>query len=310
MFDKEENKTIANRPETSKYVNALTLDVEDYWSIFLRYWLNKKTEPSEAVVRNSKWFLEILSKHNVKATCFILGEVAQKHPSLVKMIAENGHEIGSHGFSHKQIFKLSKNQFRDEIATSKKLLEDITGQAVLGYRAPAFSIMPETKWALDILAEEDYRYDSSVYPISGKRYGWPGFKKDICQVILPSGRCIIEAPLSTVTIFGKTLPVAGGGYIRHFPYMVTKRAITNIQKQRPAIIYLHPYEIDVQSKPFDVKHRSWTDQARLIAFHKIQQRNRSTVPKKILLLLAEFKFKTLWEIIGNIKTLPEINLKS
>jgi len=290
--------------------NALTLDVEDYWSIFLRYWLNKDTEPSEAVVRNTEWFLETLARYNVEATCFILGEVAQKYPSLVKKIAENGHEIGSHGFSHKQIFKLNQNQFRDEIATSKKLLEDITGQAVLGYRSPAFSVMPETKWALDVLAEEGYRYDSSVYPITGKRYGWPGFSKDICQVALPSGRTIIEAPLSTVIVFGKTLPVAGGGYIRHFPYTVTKWAIRCIQRQRPAIIYIHPYEIDMQSRPFEVKHLSWADKARIIIFHKLQQRNRSAVPNKILSLLSEFKFNTLWKVIGNIECLPETSLKS
>jgi polysaccharide deacetylase family protein (PEP-CTERM system associated) len=289
--------------------NALTLDVEDYWSIFLRYWLNKDTEPSEAVVRNTKWFLETLARYNIRATCFILGEVAQKHPSLVKKIAENGHEIGSHGFSHKRIFELNQNQFRDEVTTSKRLLEDITGQAVLGYRAPAFSIMPETKWALDILAEEDYRYDSSVYPIAGKRYGWPGFSKDICQVTLPSGRSIIEVPLSTVTVFSKTLPVAGGGYIRHFPYTVTKWAIRCIQKERPAIIYIHPYEIDMQSKPFEVKSLSWADKTRMITFHKLQQRNRNAVPDKILSLLSEFKFSTLWEVIGNIECLPEANLQ-
>ncbi|MHC5061006.1 MAG: polysaccharide deacetylase family protein [Planctomycetota bacterium] len=277
--------------------NALTLDVEDYWSIFFRYWLNKNTEPSEAVIRNTEWFLETLARYNVEATCFILGEVAQKHPSLVKKIAENGHEIGSHGFSHKQIFKLNRNQFRDEIATSKKLLEDITGQAVRGYRAPAFSIMPETKWALDVLAEEDYRYDSSVYPIAGKRYGWPGFRKDICQVALPSGRTIIEAPLSTVTVFGKTLPVAGGGYLRHFPYLVTKMAMSQIQKKRPAIVYMHPYEVDVDNKKFDLSSMSYAQRCKVMKFHRLQLRNRKTVAGKLINLLIDYEFTTLSNLI-------------
>ena len=186
-------------------VNAFTLDVEDYWFIFFRFWLSKDAEPGDAVVRNTEWFLETLGQYNVKATCFILGDVAKKHPALIKKIADNGHEIASHGFSHNQIFNLSQEEFRQEVSDSKKLLEDISSSVVAGYRAPAFSIIPETEWALEILAEEGYRYDSSVYPISGKRYGWPGFSQDICKVDLPSGRSIIEAPMSTVKVLGKTL---------------------------------------------------------------------------------------------------------
>ena len=290
-------------------VNALTIDVEDGWSIFSRDWLHKQISPTEAVVKDTEWLLNLLEGKNVKATFFVLGDVAKKYPFLVKKIADRGHEIGSHGFSHKQIFKLNQDQVPDEITMSKQLLEDITGQTILGYRSPAFSIMPETKWALEVLAEEGYCYDSSVYPIKGKRYGWPGFSKDICKITLPSGRSIIEVPLSTVTVFGKTLPVAGGGYIRHFPYTVTKWAIRCIQKERPAIIYCHPYEIDMQPKPFELKGLSWADKTRIIIFHRLQQRNRNVVPDKILSLLSEFKFSTLWEVIGNIECLPETNLQ-
>lgn len=153
-------------------INAISIDVEDYWSIFQRDWLSiPDAKPSEAVVKNTRWYLQTFAEHDVKATFFVLGEVAEKFPLLIKEIAGQGHEIGSHGLSHKQIFKLSEDDFRQEIAESRKLLEDITGKAVLGYRAPAFSIGPETKWALKILAEEGYKYDSSVYPITGKRYG-------------------------------------------------------------------------------------------------------------------------------------------
>jgi polysaccharide deacetylase family protein (PEP-CTERM system associated) len=278
-------------------INAFTLDVEDYWSIFLRYWLNKDTEPSEAVVRNTEWFLETFAKYNMKATCFILGDVAQKHPSLVKKIFDNGHEIASHGFSHKQIFKLNRDEFRQEISDSKNLLEDMTSSAVKGYRAPAFSIMPQTQWALDVLAEQGYKYDSSVYPISGERYGWPGFSQDICKIDLLSGRSIIEVPMSAFDLLGKKLPAAGGGYLRHFPYSVTKMAMRQIQKKRPAIVYMHPYEVDVDNKKFDLSSMSYAQRCKVMKFHLLQLRNRKTVAGKLINLLKDFEFTTLSNLI-------------
>lgn len=279
-------------------LNALTIDVEDYWSIFSRDWLGMDAELSDAVVRNTEWFLETLAKHNVKATFFILGEVAKKFPSLIKKIAKNDHEIGVHGFSHKQIFKSTEEEFHREIADCKKLLEDIVSGSILGHRAPAFSIMPQTEWALEILAQEGFKYDSSVYPIAGKRYGWPGFSKDICKVDLPSGRSIIEVPMSVVTIFGKNLPAAGGGYIRHFPYAVTRWAIKHIQKTRPVIVYIHPYEIDTEAQTFRTEHLSNRDKRRVFRLHKMQQRNRNTTVRKLIKLLDEFEFTTIAEVIS------------
>lgn len=279
--------------------NALTIDVEDYWSVSSHDWLHIDIEPTVAVLRNTEWFLEKLEQFDVKATFFILSNVAVKFPGLIKKIAKAGHEIGSHGFSHTQIFKLDENQFRKEISGSKKLLEDITGMAVRGYRAPAFSIMPQTKWALEVLAQEGFKYDSSVFPISGRRYGWPGFSREICKVDLPSGRSIIEVPMSTVTVLGKTLPAAGGGYIRHFPYAVTKWAIKSIQKKRPVIVYIHPHEIDTEARAFDTTHLSYKERNKAIRFHKMQQRNKNTVGKKLIKLLSEFKFTTIKEVLKN-----------
>ncbi len=279
-------------------LNALTIDVEDYWSIFSRDWLHIEAEPSNVVVRNTEWFLQTLGEHDTKATFFILGEVAKKFPSLIKQIASDGHEIGVHGFLHKQIFKLSKDEFRREVADCKKLLEDITSNQVVGHRAPAFSIMPDTKWALEVLAKEGFKYDSSVFPISGKRYGWPGFSKDICKIDLPSGNNIIEVPMSTITILGKTLPIAGGGYIRHFPYIVTKLAIRHIQETRPVVVYMHPYEIDTEAKVFETKHLPANDQNKVTRLHKMQLRNRGTVAKKFTRLLSDFKFTTIAKTIS------------
>jgi len=277
--------------------NAFTIDVEDYWSVFARDWLHIDTEPTDAVVKNTERFLEMLAEHKVKATFFILGEVAKKYPALIKKIAEQGNEIGVHGFYHKQVFKLSAEQFRQEISDCKNLLEDISGVKVFGHRAPAFSIMPQTRWALEILSEEGFDYDSSVYPIKGERYGWPGFSRDICEIELSNDKSIIEVPMSTISILGKTLPAAGGGYLRHFPYSVTKCAIKHINKTRPAIVYMHPYEIDTKEFDFSVEHLDNVRKKEVLKFHKIQLRNRGTVREKVLRLLSDFRFTTLGQVI-------------
>jgi len=290
--------TFDNSPKINPTpVNALTIDTEDYWSIFSRDWLDIEAEPSDAVVKNTEWFLRTLGDHNVKATFFILGEVAKKFSSLIRKIVEDGHEIGSHGFSHKQLFRLTEEEFQREVADCRKLLEDITSGPILGYRAPAFSIMPQTKWALEILAQEGFKYDSSIYPISGRRYGWPEFSKNICKVDLPSGRSIVEVPLSTVTVLGKTIPVAGGGYIRHFPYLYTKLAIKHLQKKRPVIVYFHPYEIDTGELLFDINRLSNEQKSKALKFHRLQMRNRNTVKNKIRRLLGDFKFTTIRSLI-------------
>ena len=279
-------------------INALTIDVEDYWSVFYGDWLQKEIEPTEAVVKNTEWFLGKFSDHNVKATFFVLGEVAKKFPSLVKQIAQQNHEIASHGFSHRQIFKLDRKGFRREVAESKKLLENIIGKEVLGHRAPAFSIMPETQWALEVLAEEGYKYDSSVYPISGKRYGWPDFSRSICRIDLPEGKSIVEVPMSTVNLFGKTLPAAGGGYIRHFPYAFTKWSMKSIQKKRPVIVYMHPYEIDTEDRKIEFIDLTERQRQNVIKFHKQQMRNRNTIKAKLLKLLEDFKFTTIVSLLN------------
>lgn len=287
-------------------LNALTIDVEDYWSILSRDWLHQDMEPTEAVVKNTEWFLQTLADCDVKATFFVLGEVAKKFPSLIKRIAEDGHEIGSHGFSHRQIFKLTEEEFRCEVSDCKKLLEDIVSGPVIGHRAAVFSIMPSTKWALEVLAQEGFKYDSSIYPISGKRYGWPEFSKDICKVDLPSGRSIIEVPMSTVTVLGKALPAAGGGYIRHFSYAVTKWAIKRIQKQRPVIVYMHPCEIETELRSFSTEHLAPEDKSRSLKHHKLQLRNRHTMPQKVSKLLSQFDFAPLKKVISeNLKVALE-----
>ena len=283
-------------------VNALTIDVEDYWAILQRDWLNiPQAKPSESVIRNTEWFLNMFSGHNVKATFFILGEVAACFPRLIKEIAGQGHEIAVHGFYHRQIFKLSRDEFKKETGDAKKLLEDLCGQEVIGHRAPAFSMNKNTQWALDVLAELGYKYDSSVSPMAGNRYGWPGFKKEIHRMSLASGRSIIEVPMSTISLGIKELGI-GGGYMRHLPYLYTKWAITHIQKKRPTIIYIHPYEIDEEliNLSFD-NIPGEKDKMKALRFHRFQLRNRHTVKNKVIKLLNDFKFISIKNLLNDIQ---------
>jgi hypothetical protein len=154
-----------------------------------------------------------------------------------------------------------------------------------------------------VLAEEGFKYDSSIYPIKGKRYGWPGFSKKICKIDLPSGKSIIEVPMSTITILNKAFPVAGGGYIRHFPFIVTKFAVKFIEKNRPAIVYMHPYEIETSHRTFPITDIPLEDRSRVLKHRKLQLRNRHTMPLKINRLLSLFNFAPLKTIISeNLET--------
>lgn len=281
-------------------INALSVDVEDYWAILQRDWLNvPDAKPAEAVVRNTRWFLETFNKFNVKATFFILGEIAQSFPQLIKEISNEKHEIAVHGFYHRQIFKLTREDFKKEISDAKKLLEELSGQIVLGHRAPAFSINKDTQWALEVLAELGFKYDSSISPMQGKRYGWPGFKKEIHKISLTNGQSIIEVPMSTISLGIKELGI-GGGYLRHFPYIYTKFAISRIQKNRPAVLYMHPYEIDTQNIELPFHISSHEQKRKVIKFHSFQMRNRHTVSKKINKMLNDFEFTSIKNLINDI----------
>jgi polysaccharide deacetylase family protein (PEP-CTERM system associated) len=305
MFDKVGDKAVANRLETTKYVNALTVDVEDGWSIFSRDWLHKQISPTEAVVKDTEWLLNLLEGKNVKATFFVLGDVAQKFPSLIRRIADDKHEIGAHGFSHKQIFKLTKREFRSEVADVKKMLEDIISAPVAGYRAPAFSVTPKTSWALEVLAEEGFVYDSSIVPCKNSRYGWPGFCRDICRVDLHGGRSIIEVPMTIVSfpVIGKGF-VTGGGYIRHFPYCLLSFMIKLVRKHRPVVIYMHPYEFGINIYPLSFSHLSKEKKKRALRHLKFAARNRKYMPCKLRKLLSEFEFSTIGRLIETAKSCP------
>lgn len=279
-------------------MNIFSVDVEDYYSVFARDRLGIDGPPTQAVVRNTHRIVELLGGFGVKATFFILGEVASEFPQLIRDIAAAGHEIGVHGYYHRQVFKLTGEQFAREVGDARKLLQDISAQPAVGHRAPAFSITPETRWALEILAEQGFEYDSSIFPFAGRRYGWPSFGPDIRRVELPSGRSIIEIPMSTVRVLGRTLPACGGGYVRHFPYCVTRWALGKVQAARPAVVYMHPYEIDTDAPPADFAAALSKAAPPIRRFHRIQIRNRQTVYAKLSRMLEQFKFAPAKDVVA------------
>lgn len=227
--------------------NALTIDVEDYFQVsaFARHiprssWDNLPCR----VERNIDRILMLLDTHEIKATFFTLGWIAERYPSMVKEIVENGHELASHGYAHHRVTELDHKQFYNDITHSKSLLEDIGGQSVWGYRAPSFSINGNNLWALGCLEDAGYRYSSSIYPVEHDHYGMPDAPRFAFNPENAQG--ILELPVTTVRLFGRNLPAGGGGYFRLWPYAISRWFLQRVNTidQQPAIFYFHPWEID------------------------------------------------------------------
>jgi polysaccharide deacetylase family protein (PEP-CTERM system associated) len=235
-------------PETSRIVNAMSIDVEDYFhvSVFDGLIPRSRWDTLESRVdANTRRLLDIFDEFGVRSTFFVLGWVGERHPGLVATIASRGHEIASHGYAHRLIYDQTPAGFRDDVRRAKQILEDASGRRVVGYRAPSYSITPRSLWALDVLAEEGYEYDSSIFPIRHDRYGIPVSARTP-YVIDRNEREIVEVPGSTTRVGPLNLPVAGGGYFRLLPYWWTKWGISRVNRleERPAVFYLHPWEID------------------------------------------------------------------
>lgn len=234
----------------------MTVDVEDYYQVsaFAKNvstsdWGNMESR----VVRNTNRILQIFSDAGIKATFFCLGWVAEREPNLIRAIAEEGHEIACHGYSHQLIYNQEQRVFKEETLRAKKLLEDQIQTEVLGYRAASYSITARCPWAIDVLIEAGFKYDSSIFPVRHDRYGMPDAPKFPYFQKGESGKSIAEFPLSTLNIFGYRLPVAGGGYFRLYPYYFSQLALASINKfqKKPFIFYLHPWEIDPEQPRID-----------------------------------------------------------
>ena len=241
----------AGRPDSNggpRVLNALTIDVEDYYHVSAFDGPGKRDRWGafeSRVSASTDRLLDVLDRVGVKATFFVLGWVAERHPDLVRRIARAGHELASHGFFHQLVYDLTPEAFRDDLRRAQDAISRACGVEVKGYRAPSFSITGRSLWALDVLAEEGYTFDSSIYPIRRDRYGMPGAPRFVHEIVRPAGR-LIEVPPSTVRFAGATVPVLGGGYFRLYPFAWTERALLDLngRERQPAVVYLHPWEVD------------------------------------------------------------------
>lgn len=226
--------------------NAMTVDVEDYFQVqaFARHIPRAHWHQlPPRVEQNTDRVLELFDRYGVRATFFTLGWIAERNKSLIRRITQSGHELASHGLEHKPIFTQSADEFRADASGAKRLLEDISGVAVTGYRAASFSLSARTPWAFEILAQAGYRYSSSIYPIHHDHYGMPNAPRFPFR---PLGGSFLEVPLSTVSFLGRNMPCSGGGYFRLLPYGLSRWALRRINTcdRRPAIFYFHPWEVD------------------------------------------------------------------
>lgn len=231
-----------------KPANAFTIDVEDYYQVegFAGVVDRASWDGYESrVAANTARILDLLAARGIRGTFFVLGCVARRDPSIIRAIVQGGHEVASHGMSHRLIYTQSPEDFRRETRESKAILEDQAQAPVLGYRAATYSITRRSLWALDVLAEEGFRYDSSIFPMRHDRYGIPGSPTRPHHLTTPSGHRLVEFPISVLKYGPTTLPIAGGGYFRLFPYGFTRWALGRLNARgQPFVFYLHPWEVD------------------------------------------------------------------
>jgi polysaccharide deacetylase family protein (PEP-CTERM system associated) len=275
--------------------NALTVDVEDYFQVAaLKEAVDWSDWPNMEyrVERNTDRLLELFDHQNVKATFFVLGWVAERSPDLVRRIQAQGHEIASHGYSHELVYTQSPETFRHETRKSKQILEDITGSPITGYRAASYSITAQSRWALDVLCEEGFTWDSSIFPVHHDRYGMPGTPHEPYILESPSGATLKEFPLSTCPVGSYRMPIAGGGYFRLYPYALSRWGLGKINRAgQPFIFYLHPWEIDPGQPRLKVK-----------AFSRFRHYNNLSVCyDRLRRLLGDFQFGSVSDVMDAIE---------
>ncbi len=278
------------QPATTHF---FTVDVEEYFQVKA---LESVISPDEwlsrpsRVARSIDALLGSLDRHGVRGTFFVLGWLAEHRPEVVRAISDAGHEIASHGFRHERVTTLNPETFREDLRSSKRMLEDLIGRIVLGYRAPSFSIIPGCEWAFDVLIEEEYRYDSSIFPIRRRGYGYPAAPRGPHIIERPCG-VLAEFPLATTRFFNYPIPAAGGGYLRQFPIAVIRRAFRQASERcEPATFYIHPWEIDPGQPRLPVS-----------ALNRVRHyRGLAYTLDRIESLLEEFSFGTIASYLPNL----------
>jgi polysaccharide deacetylase family protein (PEP-CTERM system associated) len=280
-------------------LNAMTVDVEDYFHVAALAQSIDRAKWGEMEYRaeaSTRRLLDLFELSNIRATFFVLGWVAKRSPDLVREIARRGHEVASHGMSHKLVFNQTPEEFSSETYESKALLEDLIGAPVLGYRASTYSITNRSLWALDILHEAGFAYDSSIFPIRHDVYGIPDAPQIPSRIPTPKGASMVEFPMSTAPMFGTRIPVSGGGYFRILPYWLTRRGLMklNTELARPFIFYLHPWEVDPEQPRI---RTSWKSRLR-------HYTNLDRCEARLRRLVGEFRFGRVRDVLTNAALLP------
>ena len=281
---------IASRPKP--IVNAMTIDVEDYFQVSaFEHQVSRSQWGSfeSRVTRNTESLLQMMDEARVQATFFVLGWVAERFPSLVRQIVARGHELASHGYEHRLVYSMTPAQLGEDLRRARVALEDASGAAVVGYRAPSYSITRESLWALDVLIDQGYEYDASIYPIHHDRYGIPDWPRHIHRIERPGG-AIWELPGSTIRWAGANFPIGGGGYFRLLPYGWTRRGIARLNsvERQSAVFYLHPWEVDPGQPRLDIRGLS-----RLRHY-----RNLDKTEGRLRRLMREFRFGPVRDVLG------------
>jgi polysaccharide deacetylase family protein (PEP-CTERM system associated) len=288
-----------DQPAAREVVNAFSVDVEDYFQVAAfadRVAPDSWSGREYRAERNTEAMLQLLEDRGVKATFFILGWVAERSPQLVRRICAGGHEVASHGYSHQLIYRQTPQLFREETVRSKALIEDASGSPVVGYRAASFSITSESLWALDVLVELGFLYDSSIFPIHHDRYGIPNAPTVPGAIESPSGGRLVEFPMAAASIGGIKLPVSGGGYFRLLPYWLCAYGLRQINRERelPFTFYIHPWEIDPGQPRL---------QGSLLSRFR-HYTGLSRCESKLRQLLADFRFGTMRQVLQERALLP------
>jgi polysaccharide deacetylase family protein (PEP-CTERM system associated) len=284
-----------------KPLNAISVDVEDYFQVgAFEHSIRRGDWDSleHRIMQNMEKVLQLFAEQDVKGTFFMLSWVAERYPTLVKCIVNEGHELASHGHAHHRVTDLSREEFRQDVMRAKGTLEDLGAVAVRGYRAPSYSIGESNVWALDILAQTGYQYSSSIYPIRHDHYGFPDAPRFAFR---DSNTGIIEIPISTVKIMNKTIPAGGGGFFRFYPYAMSRWIINRVNRidGQPAVFYFHPWELD----PAQPRQRNISAKTRFR--HYI---NLAKTEPRLRQLLMDFNWGRMDEVFMDGRQIPEFAL--
>lgn len=274
-------------------INALSIDVEDWYQVSdfesvvqFSAWDHYESR----VMRNTRKMLELLAKYGMRGTFFVLTWNVERFPELVKEIDSAGHEIATHGYAHRLVYTQTPAEFREDIRRSLDLLQNLTGKPVLGYRAPSFSITKESIWALDILLELGFRYDSSIFPLRDKLYGIADSHRFPYVVRQDGERHLVEFPMSTVRVRQTNLPLAGGAYFRLLPYAFFRWGMRKLNREgRPAVLYLHPWEIDPEQPRIAARGKRG---------YSSHYWNLRATERKLSRLLQDFSFAPMREVLA------------